>query len=86
MRYIKTTECWLGWILKLPIKVEDTGGETNVRQKLESSALGIRVHMCTIHPSGNASVKLGISEWNSAEKCQPERLGSHQYSGNKLRE
>ena len=44
--------------------------------------------MCTdsIHPNGNASVKLGTSEWNSAEKCQPERLGSLQYSGNKLRD
>lgn len=43
MRYIKTTECWLGWILaNSNQKVEDTGGETNVRQK-ESSALGICV-------------------------------------------
>ena len=72
MRYIKTTECWLGWILKLPIKVEDTGGETNVRQKLESSALGICVQTPFIQVE-----MLGISEWNSAEKCQPERLGSH---------
>lgn len=57
MRYIKTTECWLGWILKLPIKVEDTGGETNVRQKLESSALGICVQTPFIQ------VEMPVSSW-----------------------
>lgn len=55
---VKTTNAGFGWIsLKVPIKVEDTGGETNVRQKLESSALGICVQTPFIQV-GNA-----MSSW-----------------------
>lgn len=57
MRHIKTTECWLGWMLKLPTKVETIGGETNVRPKLESSALGICV------PTAFIQMEMPVSSW-----------------------
>lgn len=56
-----------------------------MRQKLGSSVLGICVQRAFIQVK-MPSVKLGIWVWTSAERSEPETLGSHQYTGNKLRE